>query len=367
MAEFQFPNPSDSQKVTNSITGITYIWKENPGKWVIENNSNNSNSDTSALNLPYQLTVGERDSVTGEDTSTFQILETITLKDASGNNLGDVAFESAGGIGVAIDNNFDYPVIQIQGTTIQQKTKFNVGRIYAEELRAGVVPRTYTLVNRSGVPTARPGEFSIDNQRVDNIKAISFGDTSIESLPIGTVSVGDKLCIEYVEQKKKYFYSITSGITNGGIYGVEFLAEDSFVASASLQQNKTFSIEIFSRATPFSSNVDLNDYYSKSEIDEKFTAGLLPGDVDASDYYTKHEVAVAIESFRADLQDKVDLNDDQLQAISTALFNLISDVDGLKDLDLDNAVSALATAQADIIELKSKVNTLELTSFLILE
>jgi hypothetical protein len=67
------------------------------------------------------------------------------------------------------------------------------------------------------------------------------------------------------------------------------------------------------------------------------------------------------------LSAEVDENEEQLQAVSTTLLNLVNKVDALETLDLDNALSALATAQADIIELKSKVNTLELTSFLIME
>ena len=43
------------------------------------------------------------------------------------------------------------------------------------------------------------------------------------------------------------------------------------------------------------------------------------------------------------------------------------DISSLEGLDLTNALSALAIAQQDIIELKSKVSSLELTSFLILE
>ena len=43
------------------------------------------------------------------------------------------------------------------------------------------------------------------------------------------------------------------------------------------------------------------------------------------------------------------------------------DIDAVQGLDLTNALSALAIAQQDIIELKSKVSSLELTSFLILE
>ena len=64
---------------------------------------------------------------------------------------------------------------------------------------------------------------------------------------------------------------------------------------------------------------------------------------------------------------EVDQNEEQLQALSTTVFNMLNDVNSLKNLDLTDALSALAIAQQDIIELKSKVNTLELTSFLTLE
>jgi len=58
----------------------------------------------------------------------------------------------------------------------------------------------------------------------------------------------------------------------------------------------------------------------------------------------------------------------------TALINLSNrvasnetDIESVQSLELTNALSALALAQQDIIDLKSKVNTLELTSFLIME
>ena len=53
------------------------------------------------------------------------------------------------------------------------------------------------------------------------------------------------------------------------------------------------------------------------------------------------------------LAGRVDVNEDDIEAVES--------------LDLTNALSALALAQQDIIELKSKVSSLELTSFLILE
>ena len=305
MSAFQFPNPALQQEVTNPETGTTYIWKSPPDKWVVDGTT----IESADLNLPYQLTVGERDSVTGDEISTFQVFETITLKDALGNSLGDVAFESAGGLGIAIDNSYSYPVISFQASSIQNLAKANRSRIYAEELRSAFVPRTYNIVNRSGIPTARPGELALDATKAQDVTMVSFGDTSEEGLPVGTVSVGDKICIELIENQRKYFYSITSGTTNSGIYGVEFIPADSWAGTASLSQKPHY-LEVFPRATPFGSSVNLENYYDKSEIDAKFAAGLMPGDVDASDYWTKDEVAAAIESVRSGLQASINTTND---------------------------------------------------------
>ena len=68
-----------------------------------------------------------------------------------------------------------------------------------------------------------------------------------------------------------------------------------------------------------------------------------------------------------DLIEEVEENEEQLQAVSTALFNAQQKIQNLEGLDIQNALSVLAVATQDIIELKSKVNTLELTNFLILE
>jgi len=76
-----------------------------------------------------------------------------------------------------------------------------------------------------------------------------------------------------------------------------------------------------------------------------------------------HADAFAVKAIEAE----VDQNEEQLQAVSTTLLNLVNKVDTLEDLDIQNALSALAQASQDIIDLKSKVSSLELTSFLILE
>ena len=54
-------------------------------------------------------------------------------------------------------------------------------------------------------------------------------------------------------------------------------------------------------------------------------------------------------------------------AEQSALLQLSDEVDDIQDLDVESAISLLQIARQDIIELKSKVSSLELTSFLILE
>ena len=69
-----------------------------------------------------------------------------------------------------------------------------------------------------------------------------------------------------------------------------------------------------------------------------------------------------------EIQDsEIEQNEELLEPVNSALVNLQARIDLIEDLDVASAVSALAIAQQDIIELKSKLNTLELTSFLILE
>ena len=66
-------------------------------------------------------------------------------------------------------------------------------------------------------------------------------------------------------------------------------------------------------------------------------------------------------------EEEIEQNEELLEPVNSALVNLASRLSAIEGLDVQSAVSALAIAQQDIIELKSKVNALELTSFLILE
>ena len=62
-----------------------------------------------------------------------------------------------------------------------------------------------------------------------------------------------------------------------------------------------------------------------------------------------------------------DNDQQQLDALDVRVDVLEVEVDDLEGLDISSALSLLQIARQDIIELKSKVNTLELTQFLILE
>jgi len=64
---------------------------------------------------------------------------------------------------------------------------------------------------------------------------------------------------------------------------------------------------------------------------------------------------------------EIEQNEELLEPVNTALINLATRIASIETLDVASAVSALALARQDIIDLKSKVNTLELTSFLIME
>ena len=57
----------------------------------------------------------------------------------------------------------------------------------------------------------------------------------------------------------------------------------------------------------------------------------------------------------------------QIDALDVRVTINEEEIEDLEGLDITSAISLLQIARQDIIELKSKVNTLELTQFLILE
>ena len=63
----------------------------------------------------------------------------------------------------------------------------------------------------------------------------------------------------------------------------------------------------------------------------------------------------------------IDDDQQQIDDLDDRIDDMQADIDDLEGLDINSAISLLQIARQDIIELKSKVSTLELTSFLILE
>ena len=102
----------------------------------------------------------------------------------------------------------------------------------------------------------------------------------------------------------------------------------------------------------------------------KYADGMwTPASSDAEkvDLDTLKQRVASVEGVNTAQSKEIEQNEELLEPVNSALVNLQSRLASIETLDVASAVSALALAQQDIIELKSKVNTLELTSFLILE
>ena len=105
-------------------------------------------------------------------------------------------------------------------------------------------------------------------------------------------------------------------------------------------------------------------------ITYKYADGMwtpVSTDAETVDLETLKQRVTAVEAINTAQSAEIEQNEELLEPVNSALVNLQSRLSAIEGLDVQSAVSALAIAQQDIIELKSKVNALELTSFLILE
>ena len=93
----------------------------------------------------------------------------------------------------------------------------------------------------------------------------------------------------------------------------------------------------------------------------------VSSDAEKVDLEALKQRVTGVESVNIAQAEEIEQNEELLEPVNSALVNLQSRLSAIEGLDVQSAVSALAIAQQDIIELKSKVNALELTSFLILE
>ena len=105
-------------------------------------------------------------------------------------------------------------------------------------------------------------------------------------------------------------------------------------------------------------------------ITYKYADGMwspVSSDAEKVDLEALKQRVINVESVNTAQAEEIEQNEELLEPVNSALVNLQSRLSAIEGLDVQSAVSALAIAQQDIIELKSKVNALELTSFLILE
>ena len=93
----------------------------------------------------------------------------------------------------------------------------------------------------------------------------------------------------------------------------------------------------------------------------------VSSDAEKVDLEALKQRVASVEGVNTAQSEEIEQNEELLEPVNSALVNLESRLSSIEGLDVQSAVSALAIAQQDIIELKSKVNALELTSFLILE
>ena len=93
----------------------------------------------------------------------------------------------------------------------------------------------------------------------------------------------------------------------------------------------------------------------------------VSNDAEKVDLEQLKQRVTSVEATNITQDEEIEQNEELLEPVNSALINLQARIDAIETLDVASAVSALAIAQQDIIELKSKVNALELTSFLILE
>ena len=105
-------------------------------------------------------------------------------------------------------------------------------------------------------------------------------------------------------------------------------------------------------------------------ITYKYADGMwspVSSDAEKIDLEALKERVASVEGVNTAQSEEIEQNEELLEPVNSALVNLSNRLSEIETLDVQSAVSALAIAQQDIIELKSKVNALELTSFLILE
>ena len=367
MAAFNFPEPpvENGTEVTNDSTGVTYKYNAVLDTWSVVSTNTVEDIDDQISTLSGEISridgeigtaLDERDElledqvasnaeqnrridaleesnvtyVIGTDKVTRIGEPAIELVDSKG-YYSNVKFSGTGGIEVTSD----LQSIIIDGSKIDADV--DLSRYYTKDeidtafsLRG--VGGIWLLSSFNGTPTIREGEFHTDNRLAGQITKLSIAPVDDKGKLRRDVVSGDTIELYNSITDNFYRYEITQVVD--GNYTVIFRGSND-------QRNDTF-------GTGWT-----------------FTIYFYPTHISPDNYYTKAQID-ALLSARA-LENEVDQNEEQLQAVSTSLLRLINKVDDLEGLDIQNALSTLAIAIQDIIELKSKVSSLEHTFSLHLE
>ena len=138
--------------------------------------------------LPYEFVVGEQDSNellidtdASAGTAPTQILETLSLKDGEGTTCGGVAFESSGGIGVALSNRYENTIL-IQGSELEKAISANTEAIAAIEIPEIPEQVTYLLQTDKVLRSGEPAIELVDSEgNFSNVKVVGANGIVVTS------------------------------------------------------------------------------------------------------------------------------------------------------------------------------------------
>lgn len=340
MAAFNFPEPpvENGTEVTNSHTGVTYRYDLAKDSWTIISTNLVTDIDSQLSGLSGEISRIDSEMSAALTERDEMIDNAIAYNDSQDQRLNALEANAGSDVEVDLSNYYTKDEVEAINSSLQSQI---------DDLTVEKGPGAEYTLNDIGIQVGiREGDFFIDNTVAKSVQFIALAPTDDNGNVRPHGDLGD--IIELIGlHNKSYRYKITTA--GEGVAGVEFETADD--PDDLLIPGTTFTVYTYQQN---------EDKASVQYVDAKHAEALA---------YTDAAVAGlnGSEVVTSDLVTEIDQNEEQLQALSTALLTAQEKIETLQGLDIEDALSALNQAQQDIIELKSKVNTLELTSFLILE
>ena len=341
MTAFNFPEPpvGNGTEVTNEATGVTYRYNAVLDTWSVVSTNKVSEVDeqlstlsveVSRLDTNIETALTERDELIEEakDVNDQQSSKIDALEEADEDILQLLAFETTAR--QQGDSELQQAIDAIE-PNVDLSNYYTKGEIDSAFSLRGV-GGIWLLSSFNGTPTIREGEFHTNNRLAGQITKLSIAPVDDKGKLRRDVIVGDTIELYNSVTDNFYRYEITQVLE--GNYTVAWRGSDD-IRDDTFGSGWAFTIFFYP------THISPDNYYTKAQVDALLGARALEADVDQ--------------------------NEEQLQAVSTSLLKVINKVDDLDGLDIQNALSTLAIAIQDIIELKSKVSSLEHTFSLHLE